>query len=182
MDSALGAAQQELRRRTRTSGPTSDSSERRQRTTSTRRTPSAPRERTRATSSPESDRSLRATYAPLDNGLPDPGEIVWAWVPYEEDASRGKDRPVLVLDVDHEVVHALQLTSKDHDRDSAQEAAAGRYWMDIGSGDWDRQGRPSEVRLNRLLTLPVDSVRREGAALDRQTYQRVIDAARPFHR
>ena len=37
------------------------------------------------------------SYAPAPDGEPDPGEVVWAWVPYEEDASRGKDRPVLVI-------------------------------------------------------------------------------------
>src|SRR6476469_6178015 len=37
-------------------------------------------------------------YAPEADGEPDPGEVVWAWVPYEEDASQGKDRPVLLLD------------------------------------------------------------------------------------
>ena len=28
---------------------------------------------------------------------PDPGEIVWTWVPYEEHDGRGKDRPVLLV-------------------------------------------------------------------------------------
>ena len=37
------------------------------------------------------------TYAPRPDGRPDPGEIVWTWVPFEEDHSQGKDRPVLVI-------------------------------------------------------------------------------------
>ena len=37
-------------------------------------------------------------YAPEIDGEPDPGEVVWAWVPYEDDPSQGKDRPVLLLD------------------------------------------------------------------------------------
>lgn len=120
-------------------------------------------------------------YAPELNGRPDPGEVVWAWVPYEEDPSQGKDRPVLVLACDETQVLALQLTSVDHDRDAAQEAAAGRYWMDVGSGTWDRDGRASEVRLNRLLVLEPSSVRREGAALDRPTFEAVLAAAREHH-
>ncbi|GAA4105172.1 hypothetical protein GCM10023066_55470 [Nocardioides kongjuensis] len=85
------------------------------------------------------------TYAPVDDDRPDPGEVVWAWVPYEDDPSQGKDRPVLVIGTatgndGREVVHALAMTSKDHDRDEAQEAAAGRYWMDIGTGAWDPRG------------------------------------------
>src|SRR5687768_17096947 len=76
---------------------------------------------------------LEPTYSPRADGRPDPGEVVWAWVPYEEDASRGKDRPVLVLAVRAAVVLALPLSSIDHDRDAAQEAEEGRYWMDVGS-------------------------------------------------
>lgn len=124
------------------------------------------------------------TYAPQDDDQPDPGEVVWAWVPYEEDASQGKDRPALLLGrvpADTSAWHALGLTSKDHDRDEAQEASVGRYWLDIGTGEWDNQRRPSEVRLDRLLVLPGDSVRREGAALDRAIFDDVIAAAREFH-
>ena len=129
---------------------------------------------------PVADATVQPTYAPVRNGRPDPGEVVWAWVPYEEDASQGKDRPVLVLAVERDVVIALQLTSKDHDRDAAQEARAGRFWMDVGSGAWDRERRPSEVRLNRILRLDPAAVRREGAALDRAVFEQVVAAARPY--
>ncbi|SDR88640.1 PemK-like, MazF-like toxin of type II toxin-antitoxin system [Nocardioides scoriae] len=114
------------------------------------------------------------------DGRPDPGEVCWAWVPYEEDASQGKDRPVLVVGTEGRDLLALMLTSKDHDRDAAQERRAGREWMDVGSGAWDSQRRPSEVRLDRLLRLDPDGVRREGAALDRSTFDAVVDAARPW--
>jgi hypothetical protein len=124
---------------------------------------------------------MEPTYAPEPDGRPDPGEVVWAWVPYEEDPSQGKDRPVLVLADEGTEVLALPLTTLAHDRDAAQEAAAGRHWMDVGSGEWDSRGRPSEVRLDRLLRLDAASVRREGAALDPGTYAAVVEAARPFH-
>jgi hypothetical protein len=114
------------------------------------------------------------------DGEPDPGEVVWAWVPYEEDASQGKDRPVLVIGTEGDRLLALQLTSKDHDRDADQERRSGREWMDVGTGDWDSQHRPSEVRLNRLLRLDPSGVRREGAALDRATFDAVVAAARPW--
>jgi hypothetical protein len=120
-------------------------------------------------------------YAPQQDGQPDPGEVVWAWVPYEDDPTQGKDRPVLVLASDDRQVLALQLTSVDHDRDAAQEAAAGRYWMDVGTGAWDGEGRASEVRLNRLLVLEPAAVRREGAALDRALFEAVLAAAREHH-
>ncbi len=122
----------------------------------------------------------RLGYRPNRNGVADPGEVVWAWVPYEDDPGQGKDRPVLVIGRDGADLLALQLTSKDHDRDAAQEAAMGRYWMDIGTGGWDREARPSEVRLNRLLRLDPAAVRREGAAVDRRVFEAVLDAARPY--
>jgi len=117
-------------------------------------------------------------YAPRPDGRPDPGEVVWGWVAYEEDASRGKDRPVLVIGRRGDRLLGLMLTSKDHDRDAAEEARRGRHWMDVGTGGWDRQGRPSEVRLDRLLVLEESAVRREGAALDRRTFDAVLGAAR----
>src|SRR3954454_22072159 len=121
-------------------------------------------------------------YAPERDGEPDPGEVVWGWVPYEEDASQGKDRPVLLLGREGTQWLALMLTSKDHDKDAGDEARYGRHWIDVGSGPWDRQGRPSEVRLDRLLKMPQDSIRREGSALPRETFDAVASAARAFHR
>lgn len=122
--------------------------------------------------------SPRITYAPLSDDLPDPGEIVWTWVPYEDDPREGKDRPVLLIGRDGPWLLGLQVTSKDHDLDEAQEAAAGRYWMDIGSGAWDTRGRPSEVRVNRIVRVDPDAVRRVGAVLDRDIFDAVAQQVR----
>lgn len=131
---------------------------------------------------PVAERGLpNLRYAPRRDGRPDPGEVVWAWVPFEEDASRGKDRPVLVIGSEDGRLVGLMLTSRDHDRDAAQEARWGRYWMDVGTGAWDRQGRPSEVRLDRVLSLPVDGVRREGGALPAARFAEVATALRDVH-
>ena len=124
---------------------------------------------------------MYTSYEPNPDGQPDPGEVVWAWVPYEDDPSQGKDRPVLLVGRDGDDLLGLQLTSKDHDRDAEDEARYGRHWLDVGSGDWDREHRDSEVRLDRLLRLPATEVRREGAALDRETFDAVVVAAREHH-
>ena len=121
--------------------------------------------------------SAGTAYAPEVDGEPDPGEVVWAWVPYEDDPSQGKDRPVLVLEERDGGWTGLMLSSQDHDRDAADEARWGRYWMDVGTGGWDSQRRPSEVRLDRRIRLERDAVRREGAALDPQLFAAVVAAA-----
>ncbi len=114
------------------------------------------------------------SYAPRRDARPDPGEVVWTWVPYEEDHAQGKDRPVLIVGADHQWLLGLQLTSVDHDRDAAQEARAGRYWVDIGTGDWDQQRRPSEVRVNRVIRIAPDAVRRVSVHLPRDRFERVV--------
>lgn len=133
-----------------------------------------PAARRAATGSPP---AVGVEYRPRDDDAADPGEIVWAWVPYDEGDGRGKDRPVLVIGRRGGDLLGLMLSSKDHDRDAADEARHGRVWTDIGTGAWDARRRPSEVRLDRLLVLDPASVRREGAALDRARFDRVVAAA-----
>ena len=132
----------------------------------------------RPASAPAAPAAPDVEYRPRDDDRPDPGEIVWAWVPYDEGDGRGKDRPVLVIGRRDDDLLALQLSSQDHDLDAADEARHGRFWTDLGTGAWDRQGRPSEVRLDKLLVLDATRVRREGAALDRARFDRVIAEAR----
>lgn len=116
------------------------------------------------------------SYQPVADNDADPGEVVWTWISYEEDPTQGKDRPVVVLARSGSDVVVAQLTSKNHDIDREQEAHWGRYWLAIGSGEWDPQGRVSSVRLDRLLLVSQRDVRREGATLDRATYNKVVTA------
>lgn len=135
---------------------------------------------------------LTLEYAPRQDDRPDPGEVVWAWVPFEEDLSQGKDRPVLVIaeeparaggsDGTGEVLVALMLTSRDRaDAGEVTTDQHGATWVDIGSGEWDREGRASEVRADRLLRLAPGAVRRGGGRLDRARYDRVSAAVRTVH-
>ena len=128
------------------------------------------------------DALAHASYQPIMDGDADPGEVVWTWVPYQEDASVGKDRPAVVIGAQGEGVYLLQLTSKDHTREASQEAAAGRYWFDIGTGAWDSKGRPSEVRLDRALWVKATDVRREGSILPEVTWRRIVDALEEHYR
>ncbi|MFI7304071.1 type II toxin-antitoxin system PemK/MazF family toxin [Micromonospora aurantiaca] len=111
------------------------------------------------------------SYAPEPDGQADPGEIVWTWVPYEDDPRQGKDRPVLVVGRHSRTLFGLMLSSQS-DRDGQ------RHWLALGPGEWDRDARPSWVRLDRVLTMREDSIRREGAVLDRPRFDRVGQALR----
>ena len=118
---------------------------------------------------PDGIRGLKVEYSPSRDGAPDSGEVIWTWVPYEENDGRGKDRPVLVIGRESaDRVYAVRMTSKPHDRD--------RDYLSIGSGGWDSQGRESWVDIEQLYSVHVDGMRREAAVLDRTRYDRVADA------
>lgn len=124
------------------------------------------------------------TYAPAPDGDADPGEVVWGWVPFEEDITRGKDRPVLVLaresDAEGTVLVSLMLTSRDR-VDGVRTDEHGATWVDIGTGPWDSQRRPSEVRADRLLRLRASAVRREGGRLEERVFDQVAAVVRKVH-
>lgn len=116
-------------------------------------------------------RRRELTYAPELDGQADPGEVVWTWVSYEDDPRQGKDRPVLVVGRSSRTLFGLMLSSQ-RDRDGQ------RHWLPLGPGAWDGDNRPSWVRLDRVLTMREDGIRREGAVLDRTRFDRVARALR----
>lgn len=129
---------------------------------------------------PASDHSgtggIAVSYAPERDGDADPGEVVWTWVPFEDDPSQGKDRPVLVLGHDGPLLAAVQLSSKDHgNRRDAHE------WVEVGRGGWDAQDRVSFADASRLLRVEPSAVRREGASLDRRAFDRVLARVGEIH-
>lgn len=126
--------------------------------------------------------SFEISYQPRSDATADPGEVVWTWVPYEEDHQRGKDRPVLIVGHDDGWLLAVAMTSKDHDADAAQEASQGRFWVDIGTGDWDRSGRASEVRVDRIVRVDPRRVRRIAAHLDKSRFAEVAKEIVQHHR
>lgn len=119
---------------------------------------------------------VNPVYAPDPDGDADPGEIVWGWVPFEDDPSRGKDRPALVVGHDGDWLLVLMLTSRDHSPENGVRVEHGNHWFDIGSGPWDRRGRASEVRLDRVIRLTQSDVRREGAVMPKPTFEAVVRA------
>jgi len=119
---------------------------------------------------PRSVGKVRMSYSPSTDGDPDPGEIVWTWVPYEENDGRGKDRPVLVVAAEvGDTLLAVQLTSKAHQ---------GADFVPVGAGAWDGEHRPSWVRIDRVLRVHAGGMRREASALERKHFDEVAKALR----
>jgi hypothetical protein len=114
---------------------------------------------------------VRMSYSPQPDGAPDPGEVVWTWVPFEENDGRGKDRPVLVVAVESAGTYlAVQLTSKDHDGEGD--------FVSIGAGRWDGEHRPSWVNLDRVIRVHEGGMRREASALPHEAFERVTGRLR----
>ncbi|WP_240665732.1 type II toxin-antitoxin system PemK/MazF family toxin [Agromyces sp. LHK192] len=113
--------------------------------------------------------AVRFAYRPERDGEPDPGEIVWTWVPFEERDGRGKDRPVAIVaaGADGEFL-AVQLTSKGRDDD--------HDLVPLGAGPWDAQGRPSWARIDRVFRVSTAGMRREGATLDAARFEALTHA------
>lgn len=112
------------------------------------------------------------SYAPRHNREADPGEVVWAEVAFEDQPGVVKDRPLLVVGrKDRRTVLCLQLSTQQK-RDGQD------GWLPLGAGAWDRLSRPSFVRLDRVIELRADAIRRQGAVLDPARFTYVADALR----
>jgi hypothetical protein len=112
---------------------------------------------------------VRIEYSPSMDGDPDPGEVVWTWVPYEEDPAQGKDRPVVIIGRRGAALAGVMLTSKRHPRERQ---------IAVGTGPWDQRSRPSYANLDRVLEVDPAAVRREGAALSRAHFDQLVAALR----
>ena len=111
-------------------------------------------------------------YSPRLDGDPDPGEIVWAWVPFEEDPSQGKDRPVVIVGRRGGALVGVPLTTRANGREAQ---------IPIGTGAWDHDRRESYARIWRLLEIDAHRMRREGAILERDRFDEVIDAVDDYY-
>src|SRR3954452_22745316 len=118
------------------------------------------------------ERGVRIEYTPSLDGDPDPGEVVWTWVPFEDDPTLGKDRPVVIIGRHGARLSGVALTSQDKERSD---------YVDVGTGEWDSRGRTSYAKVDRLLDIDPVQVRREGAILHRRQFDQVIAAVTRLH-
>lgn len=109
---------------------------------------------------------IRVAYRPKHpDGNADPGEVVWAKVPFEDDPSQSKDRPVIVIGrAKNGNLVGLQLTSKGHHRASRS----------VGKGSWDSSGRESFVKFDRIVQIDGRNYRKEGAAMGQDQFAGIV--------
>ncbi|CAM5342602.1 hypothetical protein SSPIM334S_08485 [Streptomyces spiroverticillatus] len=101
----------------------------------------------------------------LPKRLPQPGEIWWAEVPYE-DGPGSKDRPCLVLSVRAEDALVAKITSKwHHDRQGVIPLPPGS----VG----DAQGRPSFLETDELRDVALWDFRRRVGVADPTVWDQV---------
>jgi PemK-like, MazF-like toxin of type II toxin-antitoxin system len=113
-------------------------------------------------------------YAPHTGKTSDPGEVVTAWVPDEQDHRQGKDRPVLLIGRDGDWLLGVALSVGDRPTDTEQ----GGHWVGIGTGAWDTRRRPSEARVDRIVRIHPDDVRGRAEKLDKTRFDRVAAGIR----
>jgi len=116
-------------------------------------------------------RLLKPSYAPERDGDPDPGEVVWTWVPYVEHDGRGKDRPVLIIArISAGEWAACYLSTKQH-----------QGFVSVGSGPWDSKGRESFLSPERVLRITEKGMRREATGLSRDVFDRAVQSVMRYH-
>jgi hypothetical protein len=117
----------------------------------------------------------RVEYSPDLDGDADPGEVVWTWVPYEDDPTKGKDRPVVIIGRSGSDLAGVPLTSKGQGKGQSEDTVA------VGTGAWDRSGRPSYAKVDQLIVVRSSDVRREGSILDRTRFDAVVAGVGRHH-
>lgn len=121
---------------------------------------------------PSSLKAVVPRYSPSRNGEPNPGEVIWTWVPYVENDGRGKDRPVLIIaDLGLGEFAGCYLTSQQH-----------RGFISVGTGEWDASRRESFLNPERLLRVHRAGMRREGGRVTELGFESAISAVRRLHK
>ncbi|WP_246118161.1 type II toxin-antitoxin system PemK/MazF family toxin [Corynebacterium canis] len=110
-------------------------------------------------------------YAPDMDGQADPGEVVWIMV-----NTNGPDKPpmeraiVVVGRAAHNILGLLISPDDAHKEE--------HNWLDIGAGAWDEASRQCWVRLDKVLEVPELHIRRQGAIIPRQRFERIANRLR----
>lgn len=116
-----------------------------------------------------SAKDVRFAYRPRHpDGHADPGEVVWARVPFEDDPTQGKDRPVLIVGrATNGNLVGVQLSTKTHHK--------GSFPIEWGSD------KTSHLRPERFIQVDLTNYRKEGAYIKKPVFQEIVDTLTKRH-
>ncbi|MGP5496904.1 type II toxin-antitoxin system PemK/MazF family toxin [Corynebacterium flavescens] len=110
-------------------------------------------------------------FAPDMDGQADSGEVVWVWAPSDDKQSPPRERAILVIGRTRTTVLGLLISPNP-------EHAHENEWLEIGSGDWDESGRQCWIRLDRVLEISEEQVRRQGTLFPQRRFERITNRLR----
>ncbi|MEJ5919363.1 MULTISPECIES: type II toxin-antitoxin system PemK/MazF family toxin [unclassified Corynebacterium] len=120
---------------------------------------------------PSAELARSILYSPDMDGQTESGEVVRVHVQIDGDHQPIHERSAVVLGRDrHALLGALISTREEHANDPK--------WLFIGTGAWDPQGRPSWVRIDRILIIPESGIRRSGTFMPRRRFDRIASRLR----
>ena len=93
------------------------------------------------------------------------------YLPTTTSVARASRAILIVVAREGSDVVLCQLSSRSH-----EDRPDGDEWIELGSGAWDESGRVSYVDCSRLIRAAADSIRREGAILERDRFDVVVAA------
>lgn len=113
-------------------------------------------------------------FAPDMDGQADSGEVVWVWAPTGGAGTPPTERAILLVGRTRSTVLGLLISpnSAHSDDDS---------WLEIGSGEWDDSGRQCWVRLDRVLEVSEEQVRRKGILFPQRRFERIANRLRQMY-
>ncbi len=120
--------------------------------------------------------SRSVVYSPAMDGQAESGEVVWFDAPASFTKGSSGDnvvveRPLLVVGRSSHVILGLLISSHSSHADQPN-------WLAIGSGDWEPSGKPCWLRMDRVVELTEDRIRRRGAVLPRRRFEMVANHLR----
>lgn len=105
-------------------------------------------------------------FAPDMDGQADSGEVVWVWAPTGGPSSPPSERAILLVGRTRSTVLGLLISANATHADDDS-------WLEIGSGEWDESGRQCWVRLDRVLEVSEEQVRRKGILFPQRRFERI---------
>ncbi len=119
-------------------------------------------------------RPRSVSFAPDLDGQADSGEVVWVWVPGDAPTAPPQERAILVIGRTRTTVFGLLISpNPDH--------ATEEWWLEIGAGEWDERGRQCWVRLDRVLEVPEEQIRRQGTLFPPRRFERIANRLRSVY-